>query len=482
MTREFKNENGLLCAEITFNSEEVKKAQEKAIDKLIQGVTVPGYRKGKAPKEAAISRLNQNQIINESIDKLLYWLDDNLNSDEEFKGYIRDRKFFDGLRPDVKLTAYDLNAAKFHVEWALNPVLSKLGAYTGLKNTATLKKITEKDVDEKIHQLAEDEAELVVKEKAAELGDICNIDFTGLLNGEPFDGGSAKGYDLELGSNKFVPGFEEQVVSHVAGDKFDVELTLPDNYPEPLNSKHVIFKVTLNSVETKVLPEINDDFATTLTGNYVSKDLAELKEKVKAELKDQAAKDFKNSTVNSLLLQIRDNSEYVIGKPVLDYYVNNRINEQAHQIESQFGGMNLDEFLKLTNKTHEDFEKEIRVGVESEIKNNLVYESLMKELQIAQPSKEEVEKELGSTIDEVYNRYSAALKGSNLSTDEINSRINNYINQVYASVLTGKVQAKVLELNAPKPKAKKAKEETKEEKPAEEAEVKAEEKPAEEAK
>ena len=272
------------------------------------------------------------------------------------------------------------------------------------------------------------------------------------MDGKPFEGGDGKGFDLELGSGRFVPGFEDQCVSHKAGEKFDIALTMPENYPAPLTGKDVVFKVTLNSVKVKEVPEINDEFATTLTGKYVSKDLAELKSKIKEDLTHNAEESFKNAKINSYLLQIRDASEFVIAADYVDLFVQDRIRSDEESINRQ--GLTLDEYLKLTKTDKTTYENNIKAGVENEIKTQLVYNALAEAEKIPAPTQKDIEDQIGSSLNEFFTNYSNYLKSMKMPEDQINNQIQGYINQVYASILTGKVQAKVLELNEKPAEAK----------------------------
>lgn len=453
MKRTFKNENGHLIAEVLFDGEEIRKAQDKAIDKLILNVTVPGFRKGHAPKERAIGRLNESDIINGSVDAMLKMLDKSLAKDDEFQAYVTGNKLLGRFRPDVQINKYEKDEVSFTVTWILVPVVSKLAEYKGLKTEAKLKRVLVADVEAELKRLALDNAELVEADKEAEIGDTANIDFVGLMNGEAFEGGSAKGFDLELGSHKFVPGFEEQILTHKAGDKFDVALTMPENYPEPLTGKAVVFKVTLNSVKVKEVPEINDEFATTLTGKYVAKDLAELKAKIKENLSNTAKENFKNAKLNSYLLQIRENSEYVIPTEYIAELVKDRKESDENAIGQQ--GLTLDEYFKLTNNTMEGYEASLKAGVESELKTQLVLQALAAAEKIEAPTQKEIEDQIGSPISEFAKNYTSYLKSMKLSDEQIDAQINGYINQVFASILSGKIQARILELNEVKKTTKK---------------------------
>lgn len=459
MKHTFKKENGHLIADVSFDSEEIKKASDKAINKLVVNVVVPGFRKGKAPKEMAMRYLHNQDIYNEIINALLRQLDKNFETDEEFSSYVKNHSFHSELRPDVKLNKFEEGEASFEVTYFLNPTIKTLGAYKGLTTKVTEKKILAKDVDAEIKKLALDNAELVPSDKEAEMGDTVNIDFVGLMDGKPFDGGSATSFDLELGSKHFVPGFEEQCVSHKAGDKFDVSLTMPENYPQPLSNKPAVFKVTLNAVKKKEIPEINDEFATTLSGQYVSKDLAELKAKVKENLTKNAFNNYKNAIINDLLLQVRESSEYEISKESIDYLLNNKKAEDEAQLAQQ--GLGLEEYLKLVNQTMEQYETTLKTSLENELKSSLVYNAIFKAEEMKQPTKEDVEKQIGTSIDEFVKNYSNYLTSQNFSSEQIQNQINSYINSVYASIMTADVQAKILELNVPDLNKKEEKKTTK---------------------
>lgn len=462
MKHTFKDEEGHLIANVGFDKGEIAKASEKAISKLATLVTVPGFRKGKAPVDRAKAYLRNNDVRDETVNQLLRRVDKNFEADPEFKKYVDGRKLLGQFRPKVDLTKFTNDEAEFVITYILRPEVKKLGEYKGLKSKATLKAVTAKDVDAKIASLAEDNAELVSAEREAKKGDTANIDFTGIRDGKEFEGGSAKGFDLVLGSGRFVPGFEDQVIGHKAGDKFDVKLTRPENYPEPLTGKAVTFKVVLNVVKEKQVPAVNDEFATTLTGTYASKDLAELKNKVKEELEKQSKDTFTNAKVNDYLLAVRKGSEFVIPEEYLNHLVEDRIRSESANVEKQ--GLTRDEYLKLVNQTRDDFKKDVREGIEAELKSSLVYDALAEAEKIPAPTQADLEKEIGSPLQTFVTNFTNYLKASKLSQDEINNQINSYLNQLFSSLRTARVQAKILELN--EPKAEEPKAEKKEEKEA----------------
>lgn len=445
MNRTFKNENGHLIADVSFGSEEIKKATEKGVRKLCEGVTVPGFRKGKAPLEEARKRLRSNDVAQATIDELLHQVDNGFMKDDEFSSYVKDSKILGSFRPSVSVNKFSDTEVAFTIRYILRPSCAKLGDYKGLKSNIAEKKVEDKDVEEFIDKLAKDNAELIPTEEPAKMGDTANIDFVGLMDGKEFEGGSAKGFDLVLGSKHFVPGFEEQVVSHKAGEKFDISLTMPDNYPEPLTSKPVIFKVTLNSVKVSQVPEINDEFATTLSGEFASKDLAELKEKVSKHLTDANHKRYLTSLVNDLLNQVRDSSEFVISDEYIDSLVKQRREADEKQINSQ--GLTLEEYLKLINRTDEEYMKQLHDGVLSELKTTLTYDGIASAEKIPSPAQADLEKRLGSPVNSFINNLTSYLRNQKMSEQQIHNQINNYLNQVFISILNERVQTRVLELN-----------------------------------
>ncbi len=471
MKHTFKDEEGHLIASVSFDKDEIKTANEKAINKLVTLVTVPGFRKGKAPVDRASRYLRNGDVRDEMVNQLLRRVDKGFEKDEEFKKYVDGRKLLGQFRPKVDLKKFTEDEADFVITYVLRPEVKKLGEYKGLKSKAALKKVTDKDVEAKLASLAEDNAELVPVEREAKSGDTVNLDFVGVRDGKEFEGGSAKGFDLVLGSGRFVPGFEDQVVGHKAGEKFDIKLTRPENYPEPLTGKDVIFKVTVNAVKEKQVPEINDEFATTLSGNYASKDLTELKGKVKADLEKASRDAFTSQKVNDYLLAIRDASEFVIPQEYLDSLVEDRRKNDAASVEKQ--GLTRDEYLKLVKQTKEDYKKSLREGIEAELKSSLVFDALAEAEKIPAPDQKDLEKQIGSPLQTFVSNFTNYLKTQKLSQDQINDQINRYLNQVFSSIRTARIQAKVLELNEPKKAAAKPEEKpaqaNKAEEPAKEA-------------
>ena len=468
MNHSFKNENGHLTAKAIFAKDEIAKASQKAINHLCQNVTVKGFRKGKAPIDEASHYLRNEDIVNRTIDNLLKTVDDTFEKDPEFSEYLKKNQILGHFRPHVNVDKFSADEAEFTIVYVLRPTVTKLGSYKDLKSDAVEKTVTDKDVEAELTKLANDNAELVPEtDKAAKMGDTANIDFVGLMDGKEFDGGSAKEFDLELGSKHFVPGFEEQIVSHKAGDKFDVKLTMPDNYPAPLTSKAVVFKVTVNAIKVKQVPTIDDDFATTLSGENAAKDLADLKAKITARLAKANKTGFRNEKVNGYLLQCRETSEFAIPSEYLDAMVQDRMDSDAKRIEQQ--GLSLEEYLKLINKNEEDYKNEIKIGLTSELQSSLIYDAIAEAEKLPMVNEEDVAKKINSPVNKFINNFTQYLKSQKLPEDQIRNEINNYLNNIVASIMSERVQNKILELNGDKIEEEKPVEKAEEKKPEDKA-------------
>lgn len=441
MNHTFKNENGHLVATATFDKFEIQVATEKAIKNLCQNITVRGFRKGKAPIEEARKFIRSDDLGNHTINELLKSVDREFFKDPEFNGY----NLLNGFRPKVSLDKFSNEEAEFTITYVLRPYTSKIGKYTDIKADAEEKLIDDESVTARIQELADQNSELVTKEKEAAKGDVVNIDFTGLLNGEAFDGGSAKGFDLELGSNHFVPGFEDQLIGHKAGDKVDVNVTLPAEYPEPLSGKDVLFKVVINSVKVKEIPEINDDFATTLTGKYVSSNLEELKNKVKSILSEEAKNEYQRNVINSLLLKVRNDSEFVIPDEYVEQLVDNQVKFNSERLESQ--GLTLDEYLKIVKKDKNDYRAEIKEQLLDQLKTSLLYDAIFANEKLAYPTNKELEEKLGKPLNDVLKDLNSYFKKIGQSEEQIRAQTNSYLNEVNSSIIFEKVQNRLLELN-----------------------------------
>ena len=454
MKKTFKKEKSELLAEVEFNKDEISTATTKASISASQNITVPGFRKGKAPIEKAMAYISSQKFNDEVIHQLLKTIDKEVAQDKEFKEYL-DNNRLANFRPDVHLEKFSDTEALFHIHYLLNPEVTSLSKYTGIKVNAEKDKVDDKKINDFIKDLAEKNAELIYKDGEVVKGDTCNIDFTGLIKGKEFDGGSAKAYDLTIGSKQFIPGFEEKLIGHKSGDKVDIVLTLPDNYPETLANKEATFKVTINDVKEKSIPKINDDFATSLSGKFVSKNLAELKDKVKAELLTEADNKYFSDVINGIFDQLKKGSTFEIADRIVDSSVNQRIDSLTKQGEAY--GLNLDEFLKLQNLTLEKAKKNIKEQVINEIQNSLLLDEIARKEKIELPNNKDLSNLIGSDVNDYVKNSVSYYKKQGYSDSEANTHVQNYLSSLVSNLMQSRISNKLLELNGykkPEPKAK----------------------------
>ena len=295
-----KLENCHVEISVKVDKETWKNAQKKAFDKLAKNVTIDGFRKGKAPASLVKSRINPSELLNEAI---------NIALPEAYQSVLNEERLEVYSQPKVEIEKYndDELEVKFNVITAPDV---ELGQYTGFEIGLDKVEVTEEDIDKAIKDLQAQNANLVLKEGEAALGDTVVIDFKGYIDGQPFEGGDAENYDLELGSNSFIPGFEEQLVGHKAEDEFDLPVKFPDNYIEELKGKEAIFKIKVHEVKEKQIPELDDELVKDLGIENVET-IASLREHEKEELTKKKEGEAKNKYFNTLLAKIVEGSKIV---------------------------------------------------------------------------------------------------------------------------------------------------------------------------
>jgi len=281
--------------------------------------------------------------------------------------------------------------------WVLKAVVTvkpdvKLGDYKGLSVTKQNTRVYQKDIDAELEKQRQQQAELVLKEdEAAAKGDTVVIDFDGYVDGKQFDGGKADNYSLELGSNSFIPGFEDQLVGHKAGDDVDVKVTFPKDYQaEDLRDKEATFKVTLHEVKEKQLPELDDEFAKDVDEDVDS--LEELQAKTKDSLKEQKTQAAHDAIEDEAISEAVDNAEIAdIPEAMLKDDINRQMDQYLANMQQQ--GIEPKMYFQLTGTTEDDLRKQFTDGAEKRVKTNLVLEAVVAAEKI-EPSEDEISAEV----------------------------------------------------------------------------------------
>ena len=380
-----------VCLTITLGADELNAAEQVALTKMARDLKVPGFRKGKVPVSVAAKHVNpmalQEQVLDNALSKAVAeaFMNEKLQALE---------------RPSVEVKKFVPNQeVEFTAEATVVPPV-KLGDYKKLKAKPHTVKVEAKDVDEITERMRQNFVDKTEVKRAAREGDEAIIDFVGKKDGVAFDGGSAKDFALKLGSGQFIPGFEEGVVGHKAGETFDLDLEFPKDYhAENLAGAKVVFSVTLHKVNELKLPELNDEFAAKC-GPFT--DVKELKADIKREITAQKEREAKEKLKDELVAELADSSKVALPELLIDDQL--RSIEQDLMQNLSYRGLTMDSYLKTQGfKDKADWQKkEARPAAEKRVKAGLVLAELSKELGVA-VSREELDRQI-STFKQQYGK------------------------------------------------------------------------------
>ena len=342
-----------------------KEAQKKALNKLAQKVKIDGFRPGKAPLEMAKKHIDPAQMFDEAINIVL---------PDVYKTVLEQEKIEPYARPSVDVLK--LSDSNLEVRFVITTAPEiKLGSYKGLKIGKQNPEVTDKDVEDAINTLREQNASLIVKEGEAALGDTLVFDFVGSVDGVAFEGGSAQNYSLELGSGQFIPGFEDQLVGLKAGDHRDVNVTFPEQYTPELAGKAAVFACDVHEVKTKKLPELNDEFVKDL-GIKGVETLEALKENKRQELLNKKTNELKGEYLRKLYEEIAKGSEILIPDEMVDSQAESMKKDMEQRMQQS--GLTLEQYLQFTGSTEEDFMTKINEDAKRDITNYFILEEVAK--------------------------------------------------------------------------------------------------------
>jgi len=352
---------------VELDSKDLATAKQAAVRELSNSVKVPGFRAGKVPANVAEKHIDPLALANATTENAINIAVNDIAVAEKLR--ILDRPNI-----DVKdFKPYDLLTFEATIE--IVPEVT-LGDYKKLKAKREKSEVTDAEIDEVVERMRAQLSEKKAVQRAASSGDEVNIDFVGKKDSEPFEGGTAKGYDLVLGSNSFIPGFEEAIVDHKVGETFDVPLKFPDDYhAEHLKGADVVFEVTLNEIKEVVLPEVNDEFAAKV-GPF--KTVEGMREDIRSELTAQKEKTTDDALKDELVGQLVAVSKVPVPQVLVD--------DQMRQIEQDamqnlmYRGMSPEQYIEQQGyKDHDEWrEKEFRVAAERRVQAGLALAELSK--------------------------------------------------------------------------------------------------------
>lgn len=384
-----KKENNSASFQVETDKAEFEAAVNGAYLKAKRDIYIPGFRKGKAPRAVVEGMYGADVFYQDAIDEL---------APTAFDSGLEES----GLRIVGKPSVSDINVTEertvaYTFEVTLYPEVT-LGQYKGLEAAKDAAEVTDDEVNAEIDATRRRNARmLTVEDRAAQMGDTANIDFDGYLDGERFDGGKAEGYDLELGSNSFVPGFEEQIVGMSIGEEKDLNITFPETYVEDLAGKDVVFKVKLNSITTPELPELDDEFAKDVSEFDT---LDEYKADVRANLEKRKNEQVENKFRSDILRQAVENITADIPAAMVDDKVEEMIRGYAANYGMTDRNIDLARLKEMMGLDDATVNTSLRPGAEFQVKNDLLIDAVVnaENIELSDEDVDEYLKKVGEDV------------------------------------------------------------------------------------
>ena len=398
-----KKEGNKVTLKITVDNNKFEEAVNKAYNKTKGKYNIPGFRKGKAPKVVIETQYGKGVFYNDAIDMLF---------PEVYPEAIKELNIDPIDRPDLDIEEISKDNGLVMVENVEVKPEFELGAYKGIEISKVDNTVSEEDVEARLNEMVNRNARLTsVEDKALENGDTAVIDFEGFKNGVAFEGGKGENYNLVIGSNTFIPGFEDQLVGKKAGEEVEVNVTFPEAYhAENLAGKPVVFNVKVNDVKVKEVPALDDEFAKDTTEFET---LAELRADVKAKLEEQAKNAADAEMRNALVEKVSANTEVEVPEAMVQHQIDNMLMELNYQL--QYQGLNLEQLLQMTGRGLDELREERRADAERLVKSSLVLEAIA-EKENVEANDADVDDEL-EKMAAMYNMEVEKIKSSLRETD-----------------------------------------------------------------
>ncbi len=426
-----QREDKRMYLEIEIDSAKFEEAMEKSYKKNVKHINIPGFRKGRAPRKIIEKYYTEAVFYDDAI---------NFAIPEAYDMAVEESGIEPVEMPEVDIVK--LEKGENFVFSALVTVKPEvtLGEYKGIKAEKVVNDVTDADVDAEIARMQENAASVeTVTEGSIAMGDKVDLDFEGFVDGAPFDGGKGEHYSLVLGSNSFIPGFEEQIAGKTIGEDFDVDVTFPEDYhSEELKGKKAIFKCKVHSVEKKNLPALDDEFAKDVSEFDT---LAELRADAKAKLQERnegaAQRQFEDAVIEIAI----ENASVEIPQCMIDSQIENQIKDISYRLQSQ--GMGLEQYLQFTGMTMEALREQLKESAEKTVKGQLVLAAIA-EAEKVQVTDEDVEAEFqkmadmyGMEVDKV-----KELMGANTDALKVDLKSQKTVKVIVDAAKVGKSAAK----------------------------------------
>ncbi len=359
-----KTSNNIHEVTTKIDGEAWQKAIDNAFKKRQKEVEVKGFRKGKVPRNVYEKNFGKESLFIDAAE---------LSLQDAYKKVMEDSKLIPVVQPSVDIKEINDDAVTFIFKIITKPEV-KIKKYKGLNIKKEDVKVTEEEVNHEIEHILSDYTELVTKEGKIENGNIAIIDFEGFKDKVAFDGGKGENYSLEIGSNTFIPGFEEKLIGMKVGEEKDLDLTFPEDYhQEDLAGQKVVFHVKVNEVKEKIQRELDKEFFEDLNMEGV-KDEKTLKETIEKNIKTEKERTEENKYIETLLSEVAKNVEVDIPEEMVEEETDRLLHRFSHQMQMQ--GLSLDIYYQFTKSTEEDLKKQM----ETEAYQNILYRLMLEEI------------------------------------------------------------------------------------------------------
>ena len=391
-----KLEKNMAKLTIEVSAEELDKAMEKAYQKQKSRISLPGFRKGKAPRKMIESMYGKGVFMEDAVNSLV---------PQEYSKAIADCDLEIVSQPEINVTQMEPGKALiFTADVATKPEVT-LGDYKGVEVPKTEIAVTGEEVDAEVKKEQDKNSRtVVVEDRAAANGDITTIDFEGFVDGVAFDGGKGSDYALTLGSGTFIPGFEDQLVGANTGDHVEVKVTFPEEYQaKELAGKEAVFQCDVKKIETKEVPELDDEFAKDVSEFDT---LAEYKEDVKKNLTEKKAEDARRAKEDAAVDKVIENAQMDIPEAMIETQTRQMLDDFARRMQSQ--GLSMEQYFQFTGQSVEKMMEDMKPQALKRIQTRLVLEKIA-EVENIQPTEEEVNEEI-SKMAEMYKMEADKLK------------------------------------------------------------------------
>lgn len=451
--------------EVSVDGDTFKDAVTKAYLKQRKNITIPGFRKGKAPR-AFIEKYYGEGVFYEDALEAIY-PDAVASAIEEAKLEPVDTPY------DLEIPEMGNDGVTMKFKVTVKPEV-ELGEYKGLKATKKSTKVTADEVKAELARMQEQNSTVSdVDDRAVKKNDIVVIDFEGFVDGKAFEGGKAEKYELTIGSNQFIPGFEDQIIGHKIGDEFDVNVKFPEDYQADLASKDAVFKIKLHGIKVKDVPALDDEFAKDVSEFDT---LDELKKDIKKQLEKRKNDDAENELHNTLLEEVAKGIKAEIPEAMIEKTIDDDVNEYSYRLQSQ--GLKLETYLKYTGVDMKGFREGFKERAETQVRLNLALEKIIEKEKI-EATEEDIEAEYkkyadayNMDIDTIKKAVSAeSLKPELASRKAIDLIVDSaVVTEEKAAKKTAEKKPAIKKTTAKKPAAKKTSEKADDKKSADKAE------------